>query len=301
MKTLKGLFTKLKVSNRKSTKVDIPVEIVEEVQSKIAYCRLVEPHDWNNRSKYERKHINIIIEFFFTTSKEISRTAEDFIIFENLLNILGIPKIKYCNDNKTWFAISINSLTSLDYLVNYLSKESVYCNNQFITMMINLVKYIPYVNILLNYAAIDAYEDDEITIFEDSNKPIFLDNTRNIHFDFLDTKNLTAQQILKNLLPLLQVVIYNDNTNDYDVFPLQYFAYKLAFDNFEEVDYDKMDTIINYLNADYSNIVMMGKHIVKDVQSYIDLPLPVNEDDEESEDSSVNDSYYSDIDEVIDK
>lgn len=101
--------------------------------------------------------------------------------------------------------------------------------------------------------------------------------------------------IRKCLLPLAGIVYIDSEFKTYSI-SLQYFIYKLGF------EFDNDSILINELLLDYSNNVILGKHIYKDLSYFIDLPLPINDtNDEESEDSFVNDSYYEDIDEVVDK
>lgn len=292
--SLKGLIKKIQVRKRKTQKIDIPISINSEIQFNLVYCRFINPEDLNNLLSYT----NIIIEFYYENNydNKINDKMEDQFI--ELCNTLGFKYTEFINieDQYTWIGLSITDIDSLKYLAIYLSKTPKYCDNTFVKLLAYYTKTIPYINSYI-------YGEDTFTDGYDSNdKNICIKNSiGDLHKDCIDNFDTiildsTNQNIKQYILPLAGV-IYTDDNNITHTIPLQNFIYSLAF------EYNSESPMAKDILCDYSNNIILGKHIYKDIQYFIDLPLPIDEtDDNDDIDSNpINDLYYEDIDEVIDK
>lgn len=290
--SLKGLIKKIQVKKRKPQKITIPISVNSEIQSNLVYCRLINPDNLDSLLLYT----NIIIEFYYENNIDNKINIEMQNQFIELCGILGFRYTKFIDiqNQYTWIGISITNINSIKYLVLYLSKTPRYCDNTFVKHLIYLVKTIPHINSYI-YG-----EDTYINGYDLNDKKICIKNSiNNLHKDCIDDFDSiisdSPDQIIKQyLLPLVEV-IYTDCDNIY-VLQLQHFIYALAF------EYDDESPIIKDILCDYSNNIILGKHIYKDIQYFIDLPLPNDEtDNNEIDSNTINDLYYKDIDEVIDK
>lgn len=251
IKVIKGVTKKIQSLSRKKQKVEFDDPSRTRVYANLVYFRKIK-----NLS-------NIIFEVSF--DDKYKDTENEYIDFENLRKICRAYMIRQKQTGST--LISFKSENDLSDMINiYCKNVEPWCNgNQFVSAIIQVMKYVPVLNEMVDSPDVDGYgEVPFIQIMGDLQGPVFVDNPDNFNCTNFNLDLLPNMDLLAKLSSSVYPMYYGECIEQTSTISL--------LDKLKNCT-PAFQNIIDEMNANACQYVIRGKHLVNDIDDFIGFQL----------------------------